>query len=114
MLVTGATGYLASWIVKSLLEKGITVHATMRGVEIRPEKHLDDISAAVNGKIKYFEESFKFWFFDLAMEDCEIVFHGITFLNSKDPQKELIDPALNGTRNVLESVDKSGSIKKWY
>ena len=32
VLVTGATGYLAGWIVKNLLESGITVHAAIRDV----------------------------------------------------------------------------------
>ena len=40
VLVTGATGYLASWIVKSLLEKGITVHATMRGVKNKAKRNI--------------------------------------------------------------------------
>ena len=30
VMVTGATGYLAGWIVKDLLEKGLTVHAPVR------------------------------------------------------------------------------------
>ncbi|MGK2888310.1 MAG: hypothetical protein ACSLEN_01815 [Candidatus Malihini olakiniferum] len=30
MMVTIATGYVASWIVKRLLEEGVTVHATVR------------------------------------------------------------------------------------
>lgn len=28
--VTGATGYIGSWLVKSLLERGYRVHATFR------------------------------------------------------------------------------------
>lgn len=28
--VTGARGYIGSWLVKSLLERGYTVHATLR------------------------------------------------------------------------------------
>lgn len=28
--VTGASGYIGSWLVKSLLEGGYTVHATLR------------------------------------------------------------------------------------
>jgi uncharacterized protein YbjT (DUF2867 family) len=30
VLVTGATGYVAGWIVKSLLDAGITVRAAVR------------------------------------------------------------------------------------
>ncbi len=30
IMVTGATGYVAGWIVKDLLEKGHTVHAPIR------------------------------------------------------------------------------------
>jgi nucleoside-diphosphate-sugar epimerase len=28
--VTGASGFIASWLVKLLLEKGYTIHATVR------------------------------------------------------------------------------------
>ena len=28
--VTGATGYIGSWLVETLLERGYTVHATVR------------------------------------------------------------------------------------
>ena len=30
VMVTGATGYIASWIVKYLLDEGYTVHAAIR------------------------------------------------------------------------------------
>ena len=116
VLVTGATGYLASWIVKGLLEKGITVHAAIRGAEDRlKRKHLDDIAAEVNGKIKYFETDLLIpGSYGSAMEGCELVFHTASpfFLDSKDAQKELIDPAFKGTRNVLDSVNKTPSVKR--
>lgn len=28
--VTGATGYIGSWLVEALLQRGFTVHATVR------------------------------------------------------------------------------------
>ena len=30
----------------------------------------------------------------------------------KNPQKQLVDPALKGTRNVLESVNRFSSVKR--
>ncbi|KAL9994008.1 putative cinnamyl-alcohol dehydrogenase [Helianthus debilis subsp. tardiflorus] len=30
--VTGASGYIASWVVKLLLDRGYTVHATVRSL----------------------------------------------------------------------------------
>lgn len=41
VLVTGANGYVASWLVKKLLEEGITVHAAVRNSEDEGKmKHL--------------------------------------------------------------------------
>ena len=46
VLVTGATGYIASWIVKFLLEEGHTVHAAVRNKEDKEKtKHLDKIAS---------------------------------------------------------------------
>ena len=39
--------------------------------------------------------------------------HRVPFLVSvKDPQKELVDPALEGTRNVLEAANRTGSVTR--
>ncbi|MCI4669237.1 MAG: NAD-dependent epimerase/dehydratase family protein [Bacteroidia bacterium] len=116
VLVTGATGYVAGWLVKRLLEEGITVHAAVRTPENKEKvAHLDQIAANAPGSIKYFksdlleEGSYK-----EAMENCELVFHTASPFTSnyKDPQKELIDPALKGTRNVLETANQVESVKR--
>ena len=36
VLVTGASGYIAGWIIKYLLEEGYTVHATVRDPSKQP------------------------------------------------------------------------------
>ncbi|KAI9071509.1 hypothetical protein K1719_046527 [Acacia pycnantha] len=52
--------------------------------------------------------------FDSAVQGCEGVFHTASpvFLDVKDPQTELIDPAVKGTLNVLKSCTKSPSLKR--
>jgi dihydroflavonol-4-reductase len=48
------------------------------------------------------------------MDGCEVVFHTASpfLLQFTDPQKELIEPALKGTRNVLNSVNATPSVKR--
>ena len=53
--------------------------------------------------------------FDEAIKGCELVIHTASpfkFQGIKDPQKELIDPALIGTRNVLEAANRNKSTKR--
>ncbi|KAB1226401.1 Cinnamoyl-CoA reductase 1 [Morella rubra] len=52
--------------------------------------------------------------FDAAIQGCDGVFHTASpFYNDvKDPQAELLDPAVKGTLNVLKSCAKSPSVKR--
>jgi len=115
-LVTGATGYVAGWIIKRLLEGGATVHATVRD-RSRTEKvkHLDALAEASPGQIEYFEaELLDEGAFAEAMEGCGVVFHTASPFSSQvdDPQKDLVDPAKLGTRNVLQQATKTGSVSR--
>lgn len=116
VMVTGATGYVAGRLVEKLLNEGLTVHATVRNPDSSEKlKYLNAIAEKSKGEIKYFKA-------DLldegsyleAMKDCEVVFHTASpfSLSIKDAQKELVDPALNGTRNVLETANKTPSVKR--
>ena len=115
-MVTGATGYVAGWLVKKLLDEGYTVNATVRNIEQKEKlSYLDKLSENAPGKIQYFEaDLLQKKGFKEAMEGCTIVFHTASpFINSvKDPQKDLIDPALIGTKNVLEIVDEVPEVKR--
>lgn len=116
VLVTGANGYVASWVVKKLLEQGITVHAAVRNPENKEKyAHLDAIASDTSGKIKYFKSDLLAeGSYAEAMEGCELIYHTASpyTLDVKDPQRELIDPALNGTRNVLLQANKTSSVKR--
>ena len=116
VLVTGANGFVASWLVKKLLEEGITVHAAVRNPE-NPKKvgHLKELGKQAKGEIKFFKADLLTpGAYKEAMQGCELVYHTASpfTTNVKDPQKELIDPALNGTANVLESANETESVKR--
>lgn len=116
ILVTGATGYVAGRLVELLLEKGHTVHAAVRDPENKEKtKYLDALAQKHSGNIVYFKSNLleENSYFE-AMQGCELVFHTASpFIRIvKDPQLDLVDPAVKGTENVLHSVDKSPSVKR--
>jgi nucleoside-diphosphate-sugar epimerase len=116
VLVTGATGYVAGWLVKRLLEEGITVHAAVRNPDNKNKiAHLDALAASLPGTIKYYKSDLlKQGSYAEAMQDCELVFHTASPFTSNfsDPQKDLINPAVLGTQNVLETASNTASVKR--
>jgi len=116
VMITGATGYVAGWVVKKLLEEGLTVHAPVRDPE-NPEnlKYLNQIVANAPGEIKYFKSDLlEEGSYAEGMAGCEFVFHTASpfKIDVTDPQKELVDPAQLGTRNVLNEVNRTPSVKR--
>jgi nucleoside-diphosphate-sugar epimerase len=116
VMVTGATGYVAGWLVKQLLENGITVHAAVRNPSNEKKLvHLNEIAAKSSGTIKYFKSDLLTeGSYAEAMKGCELVFHTASPFTSdfKDAQKELIEPAVKGTKNVLETANQTSSVKR--
>ena len=54
-LVTGAAGYLASWVVEQLLRAGQAVHATVRDLGDRQKvQHLLDLADRHPGNLSLF------------------------------------------------------------
>ncbi|KAE9620238.1 putative cinnamyl-alcohol dehydrogenase [Lupinus albus] len=115
--VTGASGYIASWLVKFLLQRGYTVRATVRDpCNLKKIEHLVNLDGA-NERLHLFKaDLLEEGSFDSAIEGCHGVFHTacpvIAAANVQDPQAELIDPAVKGTLNVLKSCVKSPSVKR--
>lgn len=113
--VTGASGYIASWLVKLLLQKGYTVRGSVRDPD-DPQKtvHLRQLEGA-NERLHLFKGNLlEEGSFDTLIEGCECVFHTASpfFHAVTDPQAELIEPALKGTLNVLRSCAKTSSVRR--
>lgn len=116
VMVTGATGYVAGWLVKKLLDEGFTVHAAVRDPDNKSKvAHLLKATSEAPGELKFFKADLlsEGSYFE-AMQGCQVVFHTASPFTSKikDPQKDLVEPAQLGTRNVLESVNKTPSVKR--
>ncbi|RLT93025.1 SDR family oxidoreductase [Ketobacter sp.] len=118
ILVTGASGYIANWIIRYLLEAGCTVHGTVRNLNneksVGPLRQIE--AAAPQGTLKLFQaDLLAEGSFDAAMAGCEVVMHTASpFLvrGFKDPEQALIKPAVEGTRNVLEAANRTTSVKR--
>ncbi|KAM3276255.1 hypothetical protein ACQJBY_044563 [Aegilops geniculata] len=105
--VTGAAGFIASWLVKLLLSRGYTVRGTVRDLGEKKTGHLRSLENA--------SENLKLIKADLldydamvpAIEGCQGVFHvasPVPSENATDPELEVLRPAVAGTKNVLEAA----------
>ncbi|XP_021753851.1 tetraketide alpha-pyrone reductase 2-like [Chenopodium quinoa] len=114
--VTGGTGLIAENLVKSLLEKGHTVRATVRNPE-NEEKvgFLWEMKGAKENlkimKADLMEEGS----FDEAIQGVDGVFHAaapVLVRYDENVQENLIEPSINGTLNVLRSCIKATTVKR--
>ncbi|XP_059643703.1 tetraketide alpha-pyrone reductase 1 [Cornus florida] len=114
--VTGAAGFLASWLIRRLLLSGYHVIGTVRDPGNNKKlSHLWSLEGAKERlqlvKADLMEEGS----FDDAIMGCEGVFHTaspvLRWLSS-DPKAEILTPAIEGTLNVMRSCKKNPSLKR--
>ncbi|CAH3016851.1 unnamed protein product, partial [Porites evermanni] len=119
VLVTGASGFVAMHIVKELVESGkYIVRGTVRS--LKNEKKVQPLKDLCLENAKYPLELVEA---DLlkketwpdAVKDCTFVIHVASPFPMEDPKDEMevIGPAVEGTRNVLEACAKTkGEVKR--
>ncbi|KAJ4474488.1 D-lactaldehyde dehydrogenase [Lentinula aciculospora] len=113
VLVTGANGYIAAWVVRTLLEKGYAVRGTVRSEA--KGTHLKKIFADYKDKFEtvVVEDITKEGAFNQAIKGVNAIAHTASPFHFKadDPQ-ELIGPAVNGTLSVLKSALNNSAIRR--
>ncbi|PWA80156.1 bifunctional polymyxin resistance protein, ArnA [Artemisia annua] len=110
--VTGASGFLASWLIKRLLLSGYHVVGTVRdpGNDTKVA-HLWNLQGAKERLRLVKAELTEDGSFDNAIMGCEGVFHMASLVLGQ-PTRDMLKPAVDGTLNVLRSCKKNPSLKR--
>ncbi|RWR72747.1 cinnamoyl-CoA reductase 2 [Cinnamomum micranthum f. kanehirae] len=136
--VTGAGGFLASWLVKLLLSKGYKVHGTVREPDDEKNAHLKKLERAEENLHSSRPTCWTMALLSAAITGCSGVFHvaspGLLLLAINEAltynytyaqrifcggflgpashitilQVDLIEPAVTGTVNVLKACSEAG------
>nr|GMD14071.1 cinnamoyl-CoA reductase 1 [Ipomoea batatas] len=110
--VTGGSGCIGSWLVLLLLQRGYTVHATVKNLKDEKEtKHLEAMEGA-ESRLRLFQiDLLDYNSILAAITGATGVFHLASPCivdDVRDPEKELLDPAIKGTINVLTAAKELG------
>jgi cinnamoyl-CoA reductase len=97
--VTGAGGFLASWMVKLLLERGYFVKGTVRNPDDPKNGHLKELEGAKERLTLCKADLLDFESLKAAINGCDGVFH--TASPVTDDPEQMVEPAVNGTKNVI-------------
>ena len=116
VLVTGASGFVASHIILQLQQEGYKVRGTVRNLKNEEKlKPLYELCPDTAHQLELVEADLlneDSW--PDAVKDCEYVLHVASPFpcESPDNESELIKPAVDGTLNVLKAATAIGGVKR--
>jgi nucleoside-diphosphate-sugar epimerase len=114
VLVTGPNGFVGAHVFSALLNAGYRVKGTIRSkskaeyLEKRFSAFTDNFTFVIVPDLQAPHA------LDEAVQDVDYICHVASpyFVAKNDPIKELVEPAVNGTKNVLASAIKAPKLKR--
>ncbi|KAF5844144.1 hypothetical protein GGP41_008901 [Bipolaris sorokiniana] len=120
LLLTGATGHVGFAVLVEALQAGYNVRVVLRTMSksssiLSSEAVKEILSSSMAPELSFVEvpDITVPGAFDSAMRDVVYVIHSASPINRgkfQDLQKELIDPAVKGTSNILEAAQNTPSV----
>ncbi len=109
VLVTGATGHIGNTLCRKLTDQGREVRAMVRSTS--DTTPLRDLPVELVEANLLVPESL-----EQAAQGCDVIFHTATVYKvwADNPELEIIQPAVEGTRNILQAAQKTRVGKVLY
>ncbi|EPQ61036.1 NAD P-binding protein [Gloeophyllum trabeum ATCC 11539] len=111
VLVTGASGFIGSWVVRYLLERDYSVRAAVRSAE--KGEYMRRLYESYGDQFEYVvvADSGEPGTFDNVLEDIDAVEHHAAPIT--DDPDDFVAAAISGTTSLLESILRKGrSVKR--
>jgi len=110
IVVTGATGFVASHVIQLLFQKGYVVHGTVRDPSNKKKIHfLRELEEKYGANLKLFKaDLLEPNPFDLAVEGCSAFLHVASPVVQGDMENQkMVDSAVKGTLSALNAAYKA-------
>lgn len=112
--VTGGNGFIASYLIKKLMLRGHTVHATLRSLDDESKVGMLKGLPGAETRLVLFEAGTnRLDGFEEAIRGCDFVFHVATVIHRPGSEcEDVVDGVLSLLRTIMKHCVESGTVKR--